>query len=480
MHRITILGIVLIAAGTILVCFGQNIRNRFVDKHLHQSISEKPSQIDELVNSKNELLARINKYQKRLTEKDEIIQRLEAQVNESIVHAPKQPADEQIETGTQAISEADLSDVIVQAKGLCNEGRYDEAYKIADDLRRKNPDLGQAYFVLGTIEMRKERYSKGVELLNQAIHLKLPSEDTAWAFHNLGIASLRKKDYGKAQEFFEKAVELNSNMEKSKSALKLLNDYLQTIYGVTQARNLYNEGKYDDAYRIADGLREKSPATISSKRHELKDIKTLPPFQLDFRLVGTIIAGNEISYAVIEDETTGKHGMYKLGQSINEATVLKIDKESIIVEKDGKAQVLKIIEGSYAEAAPSEILSGDRPPSIGVSEELPYFEPVLSETGPPVDENVLVKELPRFERITNNTGPPVDENMHVEEFPHFEPITYNTGLPVDENMHVEELPHFKPITNNTSPPVDDEDFREDSPGFIPFKSDSGPPGMPGM
>jgi tetratricopeptide (TPR) repeat protein len=258
MHWITILGIVLIAAGTILACFGQNIRNRFVDKHLHQSISEKTSQIDELVNGKNKLFARINKYQESLSEKDEIIHRLEVQVNESIVPAPEQFADEQIEPSTQDISEMDLSDVIAQAKSLCNEGRYDEAYIIADDLRRKNPDFGQAYFILGTIEMRKERYRKGVELLNRAIHLKLPNEDTAWAFHNLGIASLRKKDYEKAKEFLEKAVELNSNMEKSKSALKLLNDYLQTNYRVTQVRNLYNEGKYDDAYRIADGLREKN------------------------------------------------------------------------------------------------------------------------------------------------------------------------------------------------------------------------------
>ena len=82
------------------------------------------------------------------------------------------------------------------------------------------------------------------------------------------------------------------------------------------------------------------------------------------------------------DETTGKQGMYKLGESINEATVLKIDKESIIVEKDGRAQVLRITGGSYTEAAPSEMLSGNVPPSIGVSEELPYFEPVFSETGP--------------------------------------------------------------------------------------------------
>ncbi len=173
----------------------------------------------------------------------------------------------------------------------------------------------------------------------------------------------------------------------------------------------------------------KSPATISSKQHELKDIKTLPPLQLDFRLVGTIIAGEENSYAVIEDETSGKQGMYKLGESINEATVLKIDKENIIVEKDGRTQVLRITGCSYTEAAPSEMLSEDVPPSIGVSEELSYFEPVFSETGPPVDENVLVEELPHFEPITNNTGPPVDDEGPHEDLPEFEPFVSYMGPP---------------------------------------------------
>ena len=150
----------------------------------------------------------------------------------------------------------------------------------------------------------------------------------------------------------------------------------------------------------------KSPAIISSKQHELRGIKILHSLQLDFRLVGTIIAGDENSYAVIMDEATGKQGMYKLGASINEATVLKIDKESIIVEKDGRTQVLRITGGSYTEAAPSEMMSGEVPPSIGVSEELPYFEPVFSETGPPVDKNMHVEELPHFDPITNITGPP--------------------------------------------------------------------------
>jgi hypothetical protein len=75
------------------------------------------------------------------------------------------------------------------------------------------------------------------------------------------------------------------------------------------------------------------------------------------------------------------------------------------------------------------MLSGDAPPSIGVSEELPYFEPVFSETGPLVGENVSVKELPHFEPITNNTGPLVDDEGSHEDMPEFEPSISYMGLP---------------------------------------------------
>ncbi|MBC8548810.1 MAG: tetratricopeptide repeat protein, partial [Candidatus Brocadiales bacterium] len=61
----------------------------------------------------------------------------------------------------------------------------------------------------------------------KAIQLGLPDEDKAWAFHNLGYSSLREQDYDKAKEFLDKAVELNSNMEKSREALKLINNYLK-------------------------------------------------------------------------------------------------------------------------------------------------------------------------------------------------------------------------------------------------------------
>ena len=259
MHWITISGIVLIAAGTFLTYFGHNIRNKFDDKHLHQSISNKTSQIDELISGNNELLTRIDEYQKSLSEKDEIIKQLEARVGEPNIPAREQLADEQIETGAQVIPEQDVSDVIAQARSLCNEGKYDEAYKISDELRQKNPDSGLAYYILGTIEMRRKNFDEGEDLLNRAVQLGLPDEDMAWAFHNLGISLVRKQDFERAKELLEKAVEANPDMEKSRNALKLLDDYLQKKHTIAQVKSFYNEGKFDEAYKLADDLRQKQP-----------------------------------------------------------------------------------------------------------------------------------------------------------------------------------------------------------------------------
>lgn len=54
----------------------------------------------------------------------------------------------------------------------------------------------------------------------------------------------------------------------------------------------------------------------------------------------------------------------------------------------------------------SEMLSGNVPPSIGVSEELPYIEPVFSETGLPVDPEGVYEYLPEFEPFESDSGPP--------------------------------------------------------------------------
>ena len=163
-----------------------------------------------------------------------------------------------------------------------------------------------------------------------------------------------------------------------------------------------NEGKTESVQPVSSKVSQKDIIDIGENhslnvsngieeiKNELNGTKSLDSLQLDFRLVGTIIAGDENSYAVIEDETTGKQGIYKLGESINEATVLKIDKKCIIVKKDGRSQILKITGGSY-----TEVVSLNGPPSIGISEKLPPFKPIVIVPNPTVIAPLgSEKELP--------------------------------------------------------------------------------------
>jgi type II secretory pathway component PulC len=198
-----------------------------------------------------------------------------------------------------------------------------------------------------------------------------------------------------------------------------------------QNQSIPSKVSQHDVPDISEDHSLKDSNGIEGTKDELKDITTLIPLQIDLRLAGTVLVGKEYHYALIVEETTGRQKLYSVGESIRGAKLLKIGKESIVVEKDGRTHVLRITGGSYTEVTPSEVLSGNEPPTIGVSEELPFFEPVFSETGPPVDENI----------------------------------------------HVEELPPFEPITNSTDPPVDPEGLYEDLPEFVPFENDSGPPGV---
>ncbi len=180
---------------------------------------------------------------------------------------------------------------------------------------------------------------------------------------------------------------------------------------------------------------------IEETKTELKDIEPLlpPALQLDLRLAGTILTDNN-SYAIIIDETTGKQGLYRLGGSIKGAIVLKIDRERVELEKDERIQVLKLTRRSSINASP-------------LAPMIPSIKSIVNETGP-VDGDfggIPVKDLPPFELIVSETGPPVDESIPVKDLPYFEPFANDTGPPVDPGKVYEDLPEFTPFKSERGP-----------------------------
>ncbi len=233
MHWITMLGVALIVVGTFLVFIRRNTGNR------------------------------IGEYKKILSERNKVIRQLKARSYGADVPSSVQPANKQREVVTQVISEQDYNDIIAHARDLCKKGKLDYAYKIVDELRQKSPGYGLAYYVIGTIEIRKKRYDKGEALLNKAVKLVLSDKEKAGVFHNLGIASVRRKNIEKAKGFLEKAIKLNSSMEKSRKALDSLNN-LQKKEKLVKDVKIVKEVK-----TVKDSKREKG----RPKKLQVKDVK---------------------------------------------------------------------------------------------------------------------------------------------------------------------------------------------------------------
>ncbi len=73
------------------------------------------------------------------------------------------------------------------------------------------------------------------------------------------------------------------------------------------------------------------------------DIDALKPTQLNLRLWGTVADENrKAAYAVIEDPQTRKQGLYRPGDTIQNATVKLVLREKVILRVGGKDEVLEI------------------------------------------------------------------------------------------------------------------------------------------
>ncbi len=87
MNWIMITGVAFVCGGMFLFYFGQKLRNRLSNDNLQQRISNMTDEIDQLVNSNNELHSKADQYQKDLSENDETIHQLTEQVDKHNVAA---------------------------------------------------------------------------------------------------------------------------------------------------------------------------------------------------------------------------------------------------------------------------------------------------------------------------------------------------------------------------------------------------------
>ena len=82
----------------------------------------------------------------------------------------------------------------------------------------------------------------------------------------------------------------------------------------------------------------------AEKLKSAKSVQSEPlkPTTLQVKLWGTVTSGADASYAIIEDKNKKDQNLYKIGDTIQNATVKEIFREKVVLNVQGKDEVLQI------------------------------------------------------------------------------------------------------------------------------------------
>lgn len=75
---------------------------------------------------------------------------------------------------------------------------------------------------------------------------------------------------------------------------------------------------------------------------KLPDTKTMPETNLKLKLWGTVVGGPLKDYAVIEDIDTHLQNLYREGDIIKKATVIQILRRAVVLNVDGRDEILEM------------------------------------------------------------------------------------------------------------------------------------------
>ena len=82
--------------------------------------------------------------------------------------------------------------------------------------------------------------------------------------------------------------------------------------------------------------------TGTGGRPEKLDIESLTPTDLKLKLLGTVTGDEKEAYAVIEDTAVRRQNLYKIGDTIQDATLKMILREKVVLNVNGKDEILGI------------------------------------------------------------------------------------------------------------------------------------------
>jgi len=82
--------------------------------------------------------------------------------------------------------------------------------------------------------------------------------------------------------------------------------------------------------------------TGTGGRPQKLDIESLTPTELKLKLLGTVTGNEKEAYAVIEDTGVRRQNLYKVGDTIQNATLKIILREKVVLNVNGKDEILGI------------------------------------------------------------------------------------------------------------------------------------------
>jgi len=85
----------------------------------------------------------------------------------------------------------------------------------------------------------------------------------------------------------------------------------------------------------------------------VKDLEELEPTSLKIALLGTVVGGQQDGFAVIEEVGKRKQGLYRVGDSVEGATVRKILRGKVILRVNDKDEVLTMKEETASGGEPA-------------------------------------------------------------------------------------------------------------------------------
>jgi tetratricopeptide (TPR) repeat protein len=100
---------------------------------------------------------------------------------------------------------------LMLAQELADQGKLDDAIKIATGLVNNTPDDRTVYFAIGQIEIRAHRWKDAEEALTKAEPLCTKKEDRTYLFFLHGELADRQKKMDQAEGFFRQALEQDRN-----------------------------------------------------------------------------------------------------------------------------------------------------------------------------------------------------------------------------------------------------------------------------